>query len=161
MHSMALFSLCIHTTMCNIFLPGRHLWIFKWNTSTKSYYKKNRRLSTIDAALQVQAKTSDGPSRAGDITEPWKSYSILTFLHYVLHSLAWLEKLTIFIDAKRKVVRRIKKIIQIIQSSLQYLVIALLTKYRWYSTTSYRFWIVRKSFLPSAKRSSKFKDTVT
>ena len=27
-------------------------------------------------------------------------------------------------------------------------------------TTSYRFWIVRQFFLPSAKRSSKFKDTV-
>ena len=26
-------------------------------------------------------------------------------------------------------------------------------------TTSYRFWIVRQSFLPSAKRSTKFKDT--
>ena len=29
-----------------------------------------------------------------------------------------------------------------------------------YGTTSYRFLIVRKSFLPSAKRSSKFRDTV-
>ena len=32
--------------------------------------------------------------------------------------------------------------------------------YRKEGTTSYRFWIVRMSFLPSAKQSSKFKDTV-